>query len=88
MHLRNSGNDNLSTYSVSSHMRHTTLLLFILLTATASYGQMYSLKYIDTKIDASFRGMSVGKDDAVWIGGSKGYVGLIKDSGNYRRFLR
>lgn len=69
-------------------MRHTILLLFILLIATASYGQMYSLKYIDIRTDASFRGMSVAQDDAVWVSGSKGWVGRITDSGNARRFLR
>lgn len=46
---------------------------------------MYSLKYIDTKTDASFRGMSVAQDGTVWVCGSKGWVGRITDSG-YRRF--
>lgn len=69
-------------------MRHTILVLFSQLIATASYGQLYSLKYIDTRTDASFRGMSVAHDDAVWVCGSKGWVGRITDSGNARRFLR
>lgn len=69
-------------------MRDTILLLFILLIATASYGQMYSLQYIDTRVNTSFRGMSVAQDGAVWISGSKGWVGRITDSGNRRRFLR
>lgn len=73
---------NLHTYSVPYPMRHTILLLFILLIATTSYGQKYSLKYIDTKTDASFRGMSVGRDDAVWISGSKGWVGRSTNKGN------
>lgn len=72
-------------YSVPYPMRLAILILFILLTATAGYGRKYSIKYIDTKTDASFRGMSVGRDDAVWISGSKGWVGRITDSG-YRRF--
>lgn len=69
-------------------MRHTILLLFILLIINTSYGQMYSLQYIDIKTDASFRGMSVAQDGAVWISGSKGWVGRITDSGNYRKFHR
>lgn len=63
-------------------MRHTTLLLFTLLITAASYGQKYSIKYIDTKTDASFRGMSVGRDDAVWISGSKGWVGRSTNGGH------
>lgn len=56
-------------------MRCLTLLLIVLLTSTASYGQQYSLQYVDTKTDASFRGLSVADDNSVWVSGSKGSVG-------------
>lgn len=67
-------------------MRYTILFLFILLRATTSYGQMYSLKYIDTRVDASFRGMSVAQDGTVWVCGSKGWVCRVTDNGNAYRY--
>lgn len=62
-------------------MYRVTLLLFLLLRSVASYGQMYSLQYLDTKTDASFRGLSVADEHAVWVSGSKGWVGRSVNGG-------
>jgi photosystem II stability/assembly factor-like uncharacterized protein len=55
-------------------------MLFLLL-SVSSYGQLYSLKYIDTKTNASFRGMSVADKHAIWVSGSKGWIGRTANGG-------
>jgi photosystem II stability/assembly factor-like uncharacterized protein len=50
------------------------------ISATA-FGQIYSLQYVDTKTDASFRGLSVAEDNAVWVSGSKGWIGRSANGG-------
>lgn len=60
--------------------RHVLLLILILLPAL-SYSQLYSLQYVDTKTDASFRGLSVAGDNAIWVSGSKGWVGRSINGG-------
>ena len=54
------------------------ILLFI---PILSFSQKYPLQYIDTKTDASFRGLSVADENAVWVSGSKGWVGRTTDGG-------
>ncbi len=63
-------------------MRRSIFLLFIQLISTDSQGQLYSLQYIDTKVDASFRGLSVADENAVWVSGSKGWVGHSTNGGD------
>lgn len=58
------------------------LTFFILLKASAANAQQYALQYIDTKTDASFRGLSVANDKAVWVSGSKGWVGRSVNNGD------
>ncbi len=67
-------------------MRCFILLLFVLFVSAACYGQMYSLEYVDTKTDASFRGLSVADEHAIWVSGSKGWVGRSVDGGKRWRF--
>jgi len=43
--------------------------------------QDFQLKNIDTKTDASFRGLSVVDNDIAWVSGSKGWVGLTTNGG-------
>jgi photosystem II stability/assembly factor-like uncharacterized protein len=62
-------------------MHRLTLLFFLLLISATSFSQMYSLRYIDTKTDASFRGLSVDEGNAVWVSGSKGWVGRSVNEG-------
>ncbi len=56
-------------------MSRSTLLLILILIPALSYSQLYPLQYVDTKTDASFRGLSVASDNAIWVSGSKGWVG-------------
>lgn len=53
-------------------------LLFIF---AASHAQQYTLHFIDTKTDASFRALSVADENAVWVSGSKGRVGRSTNGG-------
>ena len=69
-------------------MQRHTLLLFLLLIQAVSYGQAYSLQYIDTKTDASFRGLSVAPDNAIWVSGSKGWVGRSANGGQDWTFMQ
>ena len=49
-------------------------LCFLLLISTAAHAQQYVLQPIDTKTDASFRGMSIPSDSVAWVSGSRGHV--------------
>lgn len=61
-------------------LRHTLFLLLLLIQAV-SYGQSYPLQYVDTKTDASFRGLYVSPDNTIWVSGSKGWVGRSANGG-------
>ncbi|HYD20032.1 MAG TPA: YCF48-related protein [Flavipsychrobacter sp.] len=61
------------------------ILLFISIPAS---GQKYSLEYKDIKTDASFRGLSVADEQAVWVSGSKGWVGRSADGGENWTFRK
>ncbi|WP_276132719.1 WD40/YVTN/BNR-like repeat-containing protein [Polluticoccus soli] len=62
-------------------MRFPAFLLFLLLTSATAYSQQYSLRFVDTKTDASFRGLSVADEHAIWVSGSKGWVGRSVNGG-------
>lgn len=63
-------------------MQRAALLLFILLfVSSASYSQLYPLQYVATGTNASFRAISVAGEDAIWVGGSKGWIGRSKNGG-------
>jgi photosystem II stability/assembly factor-like uncharacterized protein len=64
-------------------MIRITLLLLLQLVSATSYSQSapYTLQYIDTKTDASFRGLSVADAHAVWVSGSKGWIGRSTNGG-------
>lgn len=62
-------------------MHRHIILLFLLLTSSTSYGQLYALQYIDTRVNASFRGMSVADENAIWVSGSKGWIGRSANGG-------
>lgn len=58
------------------------MLVFLLLISSASFGQHhYPIRYIETKTDASFRGLSVAGELAIWVSGSHGWVGRSADGG-------
>ncbi len=69
-------------------MHRLVLLFFLLLISAMSYGQMYSLQYLETKTDASFRGLSVADEHAIWVSGSKGWVGRSVNGGKDWRFSK
>lgn len=62
-------------------MHRTAILFFLLFISIASYGQQYSFQFIDTKTSASFRALSVADENAVWVSGSKGWVGRSINGG-------
>lgn len=62
-------------------MLRSTLLSLLLLLSAMAYGQPYTLQYIDTKTNASFRGLCVADQHAVWVSGSKGWVGRSANGG-------
>jgi photosystem II stability/assembly factor-like uncharacterized protein len=62
-------------------MLHPKLLLIILLLSASAHAQTFPLQYIETHTDASYRGLSVADDKAVWVSGSKGWVGRTVDGG-------
>lgn len=66
-------------------MRSYSLIVLLLLSLAAA-AQKHTLQYIDTKTNASFRGMSVGKGNAVWVSGSKGWVGHSASGGTNWQF--
>ncbi len=61
------------------------ILFFILLTSAAS-AQKMGLRQVDTKTNASFRGLSVVDDSVAWVSGSKGWVGVTVNGGNDWKF--
>jgi photosystem II stability/assembly factor-like uncharacterized protein len=56
------------------------IFFLILFTFTAS-AQKMQLRPVDTKTDASFRGLSVINDSVAWVSGSKGWIGITVDGG-------
>jgi photosystem II stability/assembly factor-like uncharacterized protein len=50
--------------------------------AISANAQQYKLKTIPTGNDATYRGLSVAADDAVWVSGSKGWVGRSVNGGD------
>ncbi|MCF8449715.1 MAG: hypothetical protein K9G49_07565 [Taibaiella sp.] len=68
-------------------MHRSILTFFLLLIPFTSIAQMCSLQYVDTKTDASFRGLSVA-GNAVWVTGSKGCVGRSINGGSDWTFLQ
>ncbi|MBS1772120.1 MAG: oxidoreductase [Bacteroidetes bacterium] len=62
-------------------MLRQLFLLAVLFTSIASYSQQYALQYADTKTNASFRGMSVADEHAIWVSGSKGWIGRSTNGG-------
>lgn len=62
-------------------MSRSTLMLILILIPALSYSQLYPLQYVGTKTDASFRGLSVAGDNAIWVSGSKGWVGRSINGG-------
>lgn len=57
-------------------------IIFILgLFSFTSFAQQYSLQFVEAKADASFRGISVADKNAVWVSGSKGWIGRSTDGG-------
>lgn len=71
---------------VNYTMRTLIIFILLLLTLATSYGQEYSLQYIKTGTDASIRGLSVADETAVWVSGSKGWIGRSADGGQHWAF--
>ena len=63
-------------------MQRYVLLLWLLVIAVTTNAQQYKLKTIPTGNNATYRGLSVAADDAVWVSGSKGWVGRSVNSGD------
>ncbi len=61
------------------------ILCLILLVTTSSAHNM-QLQLIDSKTNASFRGLSVINDSDAWVSGSKGWVGTTINGGKDWRF--
>lgn len=62
-------------------MVRSALLLLSLLISATSYCQPYALQYVNTKTNASFRGLSVADKHAIWVSGSKGWIGRSANGG-------
>lgn len=67
-------------------MLHNYLIPLLLTYAVISQGQQYPIRIIETGTNASFRGLSVGDEGAVWVGGSKGTIGRSTDNGDHWAF--
>jgi photosystem II stability/assembly factor-like uncharacterized protein len=67
-------------------MHRSVLLLFLLLISVTSYGQKHAWQYVDTRTNASFRGLSVADEHSVWVSGSKGWVGRSTNGGRDWKF--
>jgi photosystem II stability/assembly factor-like uncharacterized protein len=78
----------LMTFYVHCMMQHYILLIWLMVMATKADGQSYQLKTIPTGNDATYRGLSVAADDAVWVSGSKGWVGRSVNGGDSWTFGR
>lgn len=61
-------------------------LLMILLASSGLHAQNASISIIDSSRDCSIRGMSIPKDEIVWLSGSKGHVGRSVDGGKSWRW--
>jgi photosystem II stability/assembly factor-like uncharacterized protein len=70
---------------VNCPMHRLSILLLLLVSATL-YGQKYSLQYVENKTNASFRGISVADKHAIWVSGSKGWVGRNANGGKDWKF--
>lgn len=62
-------------------MRRFFTLLILMFLPAFSFSHEFTLAYIDTKTDASFRGMSVTEQGAIWVSGSKGWIGRSTNGG-------
>ncbi len=63
-------------------------LLFLIVFVSSASAQKMELRQVDTKINASFRGLSVIDDSVAWVSGSKGWVGVTLNGGkdwNFRQ---
>ncbi len=56
-------------------------MLLFLLTSGLATAREFRFKNIDTKTDASFRGLSVIDNNVAWVSGTKGYVGKSINGG-------
>ena len=52
------------------------------------YAQEFKLHLIDSKTNASFRGLSVVDKDVAWVSGSSGWVGISTHAGNDWSFMQ
>ena len=66
-------------------LRNILCLLVLFNTATA---QKMQLQVMDSKTNASFRGLSVINDSAAWVSGSNGWVGTTINGGKDWHFRR
>jgi len=55
--------------------------IFILFFSSCAFAQEVHFQSVDTKTNASFRGLCVINDSVAWVSGSNGWVGITVDSG-------
>ncbi len=63
-------------------MQRSILLLWLLMTGFMVNAHQYPIKTVNTGNNATYRGLSVAADDAVWVSGSKGWVGRSVNGGD------
>ena len=63
-------------------------ILSLILFVSSASAQKVELLHVDTKTDASFRGLSVINDSIAWVSGSKGTVGITINGGKDWAFLQ
>lgn len=64
-------------------MKRWMLCCLLLLSLTAASARVAEWWYIDTKTNASFRGLSVVDDSVAWVSGSRGWVGKTVNGGKH-----
>ncbi len=62
-------------------MKRWMLCCLLLLSLTAASARVAEWWHVDTKTNASFRGLSVVDDSVAWVSGSKGWVGKTVNGG-------
>ena len=57
------------------------LIILLIMLSQPAFSQKLQWENIETKTEASFRGLSVVNDKIAWVSGSKGYVGQTTNGG-------
>jgi photosystem II stability/assembly factor-like uncharacterized protein len=66
--------------------RYLQLIVFFTIISQPLFGQSFTIRNIETKINTSFRGISIVNDKVAWVSGKNGWIGISINEGNNWEF--